>query len=498
VILNAINLKLHRIESFYMLLIDQLKQTSFVISALKMVAGTILSQAIALIAQPVLSRIFLPDAFGVLGQLTSITAFLVVISAMRYDMSIVLAKDDSSASNIFFLCLGLLGLFCIGTHIMMHLAITRTTYFNHGPEVPAIVFSSGLLLNGIIMISQQWFIREQSFGLVSVVLLTQSIIIACLQLSMGLLGHDDAYPLIYGWLIGTGIAAFVSCYFVLRRSKHLDLSSLSWLSIKCIARRYKRFASIDVWSMLLNSLSSLLPYLILSYAFSFTILGYYALGQRIVAAPAAIVGNAVNKVFYQRSNSAKRNGTLTDLVKSTFGYLVLLTIAPYAVLTCMGKDFCELILGKNWSEAGVYIQIFSPFLFVNLTASIMHSLVFTFEKQWFNFKLQIIIFLTRLFSLILGAVYLNVYLIFFLYTLTGVVIYSYICLWALKITHTGFGFIKSLFNVFIICVLTTAGSLISLKHMGLSTKWLLLVSGLICFGYYAYVWRWVSKKVPFT
>jgi O-antigen/teichoic acid export membrane protein len=59
-----------------------------------LVGGTALAQAIAVAASPVLTRIYRPSDFGALQVFISLTGFVMVIAAGRYEFALLLPEDE--------------------------------------------------------------------------------------------------------------------------------------------------------------------------------------------------------------------------------------------------------------------------------------------------------------------------------------------------------------------------------------------------------------------
>ena len=81
------------------------RSSSFATDVLKLVTGTTFAQIIAVLASPLLTRLYGPEAFGFLALFTSITSIIGVIACMRYEMAIMLPKTDEEAANLPGLCL---------------------------------------------------------------------------------------------------------------------------------------------------------------------------------------------------------------------------------------------------------------------------------------------------------------------------------------------------------------------------------------------------------
>ena len=81
------------------------RSSSFATDVLKLVTGTTFAQIIAVLASPLLTRLYGPEAFGFFALFTSITSIIGVVACMRYEMAIMLPKTDEEAANLLGLCL---------------------------------------------------------------------------------------------------------------------------------------------------------------------------------------------------------------------------------------------------------------------------------------------------------------------------------------------------------------------------------------------------------
>ena len=82
-----------------------LKSGTFVHNVLTILAGTALSQIIALAAIPILARIFSPDDFGALATYMAFASILAVAANLSYQAAIILRKRDESAFTLLICCM---------------------------------------------------------------------------------------------------------------------------------------------------------------------------------------------------------------------------------------------------------------------------------------------------------------------------------------------------------------------------------------------------------
>src|SRR5580658_3131205 len=74
---------------------------SFLSHVATLVTGTAISQAITFAAMLVLTRLFAPDAFGLLAVFMTIVSLISVLGGARYELAIMLPEEDREAANVF-------------------------------------------------------------------------------------------------------------------------------------------------------------------------------------------------------------------------------------------------------------------------------------------------------------------------------------------------------------------------------------------------------------
>ena len=81
-------------------MLQRITRSSFVRNIAIVASGQAFAQGLAVAASPILTRLYHPDAFGAFGILLSLAALGVVLAGLRYELAIVLLKDDGAASNL--------------------------------------------------------------------------------------------------------------------------------------------------------------------------------------------------------------------------------------------------------------------------------------------------------------------------------------------------------------------------------------------------------------
>lgn len=403
------------------------RSSSFASDVLKLVSGTTFAQAIAIIASPILTRLYGPEAFGFFAIFTSITSIIGVIACMRYELAIMLPKADEKATNLLALCLlivaAISGLTMPALYFWSGAIISLLKAPGLDPYlilVPPFIF-----INGIFLALNYWNSRTRHFGRLSAARITSSLATTGTQLWAGFAGHVTGGSLIGASLIGVFASTGILGAQIWRDDHAILRKSISLRGMAEGLKRYKRFPLIDSSSALLNTISWQLPAFLLAAFFSPTIVGYYALGFRMLQFPMSLIGGSIAQVFFQRASKAHSDGTLPILVENVFHSLVAIGIFPILTVAIVGPELFAVIFGDVWFEAGLYAQILSIWAFVWFISSPLSTIRAVLEKQAFGIKINILIFVTRIISLVLGGVTGSPLVALSLFSFSGFLVYGY-------------------------------------------------------------------------
>ncbi|MCS7010536.1 MAG: oligosaccharide flippase family protein [Anaerolineales bacterium] len=396
---------------------------------LKLVSGTTFAQALLILAAPILTRLYTPEAFGVLALFTSITTILGVIACLRYELAITLPEKVEEAANvlgaslIFAALVSLLAFFIIGWGHKFIIDLLKAPLL--APWlwlVPPATFLAGAFLG-----FNYWNTRTRRFGRLSISRILQSAGTITSQITLGFIGLvPGGGALIVSSIGGQALAVVALGVQLFQDDKEIFQRAVRPRKILAAVKRYRKFPLYDAWSALLNSFSWQLPAFLLSVFFSSSIVGYYSLGFRILQLPMSLIGSAIAQVFYPRAAEAHQQGNLSILVENTFHRLVLVGLFPMLTLTLTGRDLFTIFFGPEWAEAGSYAQILSIWAFVWFISSPLSTIFNVLEKQERMLRWNIVNFLTRFLSLWMGGMVQEPRISIFLFAATGILVYGYI------------------------------------------------------------------------
>jgi O-antigen/teichoic acid export membrane protein len=284
--------------------------------------------------------------------------------------------------------------------------------------IPVITF-----LNGIFFTQNYWLSRKTNFGAIAESKVIGSVSTGVFQLAVPI-WNVSPFGLIVGYAAGYGCADF----FMLKGVRK-DLRVFRRVSLKRmkeLAVQYKHFPLFNSLSTLINALSLQVPITILAYYYGGNVAGCFFIANQIVNIPLILLGSTVELVFFQKISEViheKGPGNIKAIVGDVYKKLFLIGVYPMILLFILGEEISKIYLGENWYLSGIYIKILVPLIFLAFLSSPISALYMVLNKQkvWFSFS--IILFISRLASLLIGGKYGSPEIALGLFSFTGIIIW---------------------------------------------------------------------------
>lgn len=382
----------------------KIKKSKFIKNVMAVASGTAVAQLINIILSPIITRIYSPEIFGVLGLFNSILNVLVPIVAFTLPIAIVLPKDDTEALSIAKASLKIIYSISIITGIV--LLISNDTILE---SLGVIELKSYLwivpitmLFSGVLQLSQQWAVRNKLFTLKAKTQIISTLFVSLTQLIGGII-NPIALILLIMYSMGQGLHALIlgwhSGLFKWLRKKSKD-------NFKTIIKKYSDFPLYRTSEMLINGLSQGLPVIMLTSYYGPSAAGFYTIGKKVLGLPSQIIGQAIGDVFYPHINDIanSRQSIMKSVLKATIA-LLLIGIIPFGLIFIFGPQIFGFVFGQEWVKAGVYarwLALWTFFVFVN-NPSVRTLPVLSEQK--FHLKVTIISMVIRVISLYFGNLY---------------------------------------------------------------------------------------------
>lgn len=373
-------------------------------NVVKLVSGTAIAQAIALISAPVLSRLFAPEEYGAVGVFLSFASVVGVVVALRLELAVVVAESEDEATDL----VGTALLVVLGAVILAVIAVLlgseSIANWLGEPSLKIMLSSLPLYVGGvgIFQVFNYWATRFGYFGRLATAHVGRGAGTATAQIAAGYMGNGSA-GLLAGHVIGQVLGVLSLLYGIAVRG---SLNLRSRISIRRAIhklRRYKDFVVFGSLQALLNSSGQGLPAILLTASFGASSAGQYLLAQRMITAPSRLIGQSVRQVVYPMlSRLINEDRIIRVSLRLTLG-LAVASLGPVLVLGAWGPELFSWVFGSDWRIAGE----FARFLVIVLAAGLFNipavSLVPILRMQRWHAAYEAVYIAARLAALVAGG-----------------------------------------------------------------------------------------------
>jgi lipopolysaccharide exporter len=402
------------------------------ISAVWLFTGTLASQFLTFAFAPILTRLYTPHEMGFYSVFISWLAIITVVSTLRFDLAIPVAKDDNDAAGLRALAIGAL---LVSTFVCAAILFTKWMLVAPGNNIfrdYLIFLPAALLAGGLLQIYIFVATRQKQFSHISRSRLCGGLVTGLTQIVGGI-----AKPGVQGLFLGVVLGSAVGVGLVGRKLRRSGAAAISvpLKSLRTIASAYRSYPQYSIWGGLLNITSVHVPVFILSQSFGMAITGQYGLSSRFVFLPLTLVASAVSQVFLANAAAAEKSGSLRRQVEKIFvllnGFAVILII-PAGILA---PEAFQLIFGKQWALAGEFALLLTPWSVLVLTGAPLSNVSLVLHRQKSELLFQLILFFVRCSTLLIGAKFFDANTAITIFALTSAGVWIGYHLWIFSIVQ---------------------------------------------------------------
>jgi O-antigen/teichoic acid export membrane protein len=377
-------------------------EVSIIKNMAKLATGAGIAKIIALMATPIITRIYSPEHFGVLSIFTSIVGVLVPLGTLRYSMAIPLPRSDGMATNLTILCL---------LFLIFLAAIIFFLFWLFATPILSLLSMEQLLPwwwlipiaiagTGLYELLSNWAIREKTYGPLAKTQVTQRVIGSGVKIGLGLAGFMP-----FGLLVGQIFAqsgGIISLTKVFWKKFKENIHFVNQKRIVFLLRWYSDFPKFRLPSQVLMTLVTKTPMFYFAWHFGADTTGQFGLAMSILLLPMFLFGQSTGKAYYGEISKIgrKKHQEILKVTKSLTKKLFLVSIIPFSILLFFGPWLFQIVFGNPWKEAGVFSSILAINLLTMFVANpITHALT-VFGKQQYYLQINIIrfLFVTMVFS----------------------------------------------------------------------------------------------------
>jgi O-antigen/teichoic acid export membrane protein len=344
---------------------------SFTRNVLTLLGGTAIAQAVPLLAAPLLTRLYTPEQFGALAILLAVANPLSLLVCGRYELTVVLPRDDDRANALARLGLVLAVSVSLLIGVVMYTLRTPLAHALGGDAASLPVILAPVLfgLMGFFQPLNNWLVRKQAFRAMGVNKLVQTSGITGVSVLLGLLAAR--HGLLWGYIAGW--AGYVAVGVAQVRWKGFRFLPLDRAVMRDAAREYRGFPLYNALPAVLNTATLSVPVFLLARVFDEQVTGQFNLCRQTVLLPMTFMATSYMQVYMQRAGSLVAHGQAV-LPSLLSGLRVLggLALGLVVVLVPAGPWLFATVFGAEWRQAGelarlLAVPIALQFMVVPLT-----------------------------------------------------------------------------------------------------------------------------------
>lgn len=366
-------------------MVERLIHSPFLRAVATIATGTAIAQALPILFTPVISRLFSPGEFGVLGLFTAFISMTAGAAGLSFPLAIVSNIPRQTSARL--VGLSLLVTLPVTMVLVVVLAIAMRFGILGFHELPTI----SLLWAWIVLVSvgvfsafRYWQLREQQYRRISTAVVAQSIGLTIAQLVTGALSLGGV------GLISSEVVRRTTGVWTLARASWRDVLAAAGPTSKrdywAVAREFKKFPLLSTPSSFINSLALALPAPLFVSAYDLSQAGQFSMSYRVLALPVSLIGAAVADVFHgqlSRTAGKDRAGILRLFLRVTAG-LFALGIIPSLIIVFWGSELFSVVLGSQWKLAGDIAAGIMPWVLFSFVVGPLSRAVLVFRGQEFK------------------------------------------------------------------------------------------------------------------
>lgn len=394
-------------------------QGGFLKAVSVLVGGTAFAQVIGFICLPILTRLYTPEDYSILGVYVAIVAILSVVTCLRFDIAIPIPSDNNEGRNILYLALISNIIFSIIISIVLFFIYPFISNFKIIKELSIWIYliPIGVFLTGLYSALQFWATRNKQFKVIAQTRITQAVFGNATSMGFGF------YLFGFAGLILGQLLSYSGGLLKLARNFFNDRGEYKDLKLKENFIKYKDFPKYSTLEGLANTSAIQLPLIIIATFLIGPEVGYLMLAMKVLGIPMGLVGSAISQVYVSEATEYYKDKKIFTYTKKIVFKICKITLIPFLFLMILSPYVFPYIFGKGWSSLGFYVMAMIPWYFMQILASPISMSLHIISEQKLALLIQFLGFFIRVIGLILVAYFFKDKVIAY-YIVSGFVFYT--------------------------------------------------------------------------
>jgi O-antigen/teichoic acid export membrane protein len=325
--------------------------------------GTVVGQGLGLLVLPLLTRLYDPAAFGHFQLYQSAMLVLVVFVSLRFEVALLRAHDGRELHATLALCI--LATFAVATALSLAWAVVlvwQPEIYSRFPLPPWVVWPAVVLI-GVFQFLGFLVTRHHLYGVSAVSKVSQAGSYAAIALGLGALRAS------LGLIIADALSRLIASLYLLRAVRGMGfrgLRDVTATDIRNAAYKFREFPLITVFGGLINSAGAVLTPIMIYANFSPDVSGQFALVERAISFPIAMVVGAISQVYMASFSDTIRSHPRQVPLQyhSLLRNMTLVGTGPAVLGFLYAPEMFKLVFGQDWATAGSLARLMIPAYFI--------------------------------------------------------------------------------------------------------------------------------------
>jgi len=411
-------------------------KSDFLKNVMTLFSATAVAQAISLAIYPVLTRIYDPAEHGLFSLYLSTVSITGIIATGKYELGVLIPKEEKDGAGL--TILGIRLSFFFSLFLLVFILLFRK-YIpgwlgNEGIDKWLLFIPLSTFTVAIFQSLTFWFNRKRQYKTIAGGNLGQSILNSAVKLSASNILQNGG-GLVVGAISGQVIGAILYLWRLGKQGIR-QMTVIPVHTLKGLAKEYRYFPRYSLIHNLVSNFSTTLPIFVFSHYFPPETVGFFGFGYMLIHRPLNLLSGSISRVLSQQTIDKYNKGMLiSGNIRKFTSRMALFAVAPFLVVGLIAPWLVTFIFGDDWFEAGRYIQIFTPWLYVVFLAAAINWIPDMLSRQRKAMNLELIKFGLRIVALSIGVITKNIYLALILFSAVSLLVMVYSLFWYLHLAR---------------------------------------------------------------
>lgn len=348
-----------------------------------MMGGTAVAQALPVVLAPVISRLYGPAEYGLLTTFTAAATILAVAATLRYELAIVLPRDEADAAAITKLARTLLGMTTLILVVVVGVFADSIAQLAGRPQdllwlyalVPAVAALAWYQVSSYIAT------RQRQFGVIARGAIAQQGMFVAVAIALGLGGISTG-------LVLARLSGYCAGALALFRPLRVEAAPAGE-SLPAVASRYRQFPLYNFPYSLVGTLGREFFVFALIAVGDYSAAGLYGLARSVIFVPTSFLSTALSQPYYKEAAASFRTPRLETLTLQMTRIIGRVMTPLFAIVAVLGQDLFGLVFGAEWRLGGAYALCIAPVALLSLFSSWPERIFEVAGRQGTSLSIQV-------------------------------------------------------------------------------------------------------------